>query len=66
MIYSVCKQITGPDRTPTAMQRLTPGSVICFGSTIDQEFCLDTVFVVASAEPWTAASATEPDWIPPS
>jgi hypothetical protein len=48
MIYSVCKQ----PRT-TSMRRLTRGSVICFGSTIAGEFCVDTVFVVASAEPWT-------------
>ena len=53
MIYGVCKQ-TGPrpKRRPTSMQRLGRGSVICFGSVIGGGFCVDTVFVVASAEPW--------------
>lgn len=60
MIYSNCKQIgPRPHRRPSAMQRLTRGSVICFGSTIQGEFCLDTVFVVASAEPWTPGEATD-------
>jgi hypothetical protein len=61
MIYSNCKQITGPQRRPTSMQRLTRGSVICFGSTIDGEFCVDTVFVIASAEPWVPAEAADLD-----
>lgn len=61
MIYSVCKQITGPQRRPTSMQRLPRGSVICFGSTIAGEFCIDTVFVVASAEPWVPADAADLD-----
>ena len=59
MIYSCCKQIVGPSRTPTSMQRLTPGSVICFGSTIDHAFCLDTVFVVGSSQPWTAGATAD-------
>jgi len=59
MIYSNCKQIFGPQRRPTSMQRLTHGSVICFGSTIDGEFCVDTVFVVAAAEPWTPGEAAD-------
>jgi hypothetical protein len=60
MIYSNCKQIgPRPHRRPSSMQRLTRGSVICFGSTIQGEFCLDTVFVVASAEPWTPGEATD-------
>lgn len=57
MMYSNCKQIVGPQRRATSMQRLTAGSVICFGSTIGQAFCLDTVVVVASAEPWVPANA---------
>ncbi len=57
MLYSCCKQIIGPDRRPTSMQKLTPGSVICFGSTIDVECCVATVFVVACAEPWVPANA---------
>lgn len=35
--------------------------MICFGSKVDGAFCLDTVFVVASAEPWAAADAQEMD-----
>jgi hypothetical protein len=61
MLYSNCKQITGPERRPTSMQRLTRGSVICFGSTINGEFCVDTVFVVASAEPWVPAEVADLD-----
>ena len=57
MLYTNCKQIVGPDRRATSMQRLTPGSVICFGSTIGEDFCLDTVFVVGSAEAWIPAKA---------
>lgn len=58
MLYSYGKQTTGkPVRRATSMQNLVPGSVICFGSTINGEFCTDTVFVVASAERWTAAEA---------
>ena len=61
MFYSCCKQVVGPERRPTSMQSLTPGSVICFGSTVDRQFCVDTVLVVASAEPWVAANAEELD-----
>jgi hypothetical protein len=39
------------------MQSLPRGSVICFGSTVGHEFCLDTVFVVDAAEPWTPAES---------
>ena len=61
MLYSNCKQPPGAHRRATSMRRLTPGSVICFGSTIGGEFCLDTVFVIASAEPWSPAKARELD-----
>jgi hypothetical protein len=61
MVYSNCKQITGPQRRRTSMQELTPGSVICFGSTIDGDFCVDTVLVVASAEPWVPAEVDDLD-----
>ena len=50
MHYSNCRQTS-------SMQRLSPGSIICFGSSMDGEFCVDTVFVVASSEPWTPAQA---------
>lgn len=55
MIYSNCRQLTSDARTTSSMQSLPRGSVICFGSTVEHGFCLDTVFVVGSAEPWTAA-----------
>ena len=53
MIYSNCKQVTGTARRPTSMQGLSRGSIICFGSTNDNQFCVDTVLVVASGEHWT-------------
>lgn len=59
MLYSNCKQTSGPQGRPTSMQRLARGSVICFGSAIDGEFCVDTVFVVASAEPWAPADVQD-------
>lgn len=34
------------------MQSLSPGSVVCFGSTRHGQFWVDTVFVVATAQPW--------------
>jgi hypothetical protein len=61
MLYSNCRQVVRDERRPTSMQRLSPGSVICFGSTLDYEFCVDTVFVVAEAEPWTAAGSADLD-----
>jgi hypothetical protein len=61
MLYSNCRQRTDKGRSPTSMQRLAPGSVICFGSKIDTEFCVDTFFVVASAQPWTAATGRNID-----
>jgi hypothetical protein len=57
MLYSNCRQTVGSNRT--SMQRLTSGSVICFGSTPGGEFCIDTVFVIASAEPWLPANARQ-------
>ena len=51
MLYSNCKQTMLASQRTTSMQALPPGSLICFGSSIQDEFCVDTVFVVASAEP---------------
>lgn len=59
MLYSNCKQTTGTPPRPTGMQTLEPGSVICFGSTLHGEFCVDIVFVVATAQPWTPDQATD-------
>lgn len=55
--YSNCRQNTkkGPLRT----QRLATGSVILFGSGLDGEFVVDTVFVVADAQPLTADTVSE-------
>jgi hypothetical protein len=62
MRYSNCKQASPrPHRNPSSMQRLEPGSVICFGSALDGRFCLDTVFVVASSQRWTAADTHDLD-----
>ncbi|MEA5365496.1 hypothetical protein VA596_38640 [Amycolatopsis sp., V23-08] len=58
MRYSNCRQVRD-ERRPTSMQTLSPGSVICFGSKIDYEFCVDTVFVVAEAERWTPAESAD-------
>ncbi len=51
------------DRKPraTGMQRLTPGSVIVFGSTLHGEFVVDTVFVIASAQPWSPSDSARMD-----
>lgn len=46
--YSNCKQLTNKGRTVTALQRLTAGSLILFGSSRDDRFILDTAFVVGS------------------
>lgn len=61
MLYSNCRQLASPGRGPTSMQSLPRGSVICFGSTRDHEFCVDTVLVVGSAESWTPAEAATLD-----
>ena len=58
MLYSNCGQIRGTPQRRTGMQHLSPGSVICFGSTRHNEFCVDTVFVVATAHPWTPDHTT--------
>lgn len=56
MIYSYCKQVSRRTRSRT-LSRLPRGSVICFGSAVRGAFCLDTVFVVDSAQPWTPVTA---------
>jgi hypothetical protein len=58
MFYRNCKQIVGPHCLRTSMQDLPIGSFIAFGSTIDYKFCIDTVFVVGSREPWVPAEAS--------
>jgi len=52
MLYSNCKQVTGPKRRPTSMQRLPRGSVICFGSTLAGAAPSGTCVVLA----WATAS----------
>ena len=51
-LYSNCKQLT-PARNPSALQELTPGSIILFGSRVKGEFVIDTVFVVKDSCPYT-------------
>ena len=56
--YSICKQ--NSKNGPTAMQRLTRGSVILFGSgRARSRFVVDTVFVVADYVDWTLANYRE-------
>lgn len=50
MLYSNCRQ-----GSVGSLRRLTRGSVVCFGSTSGDDFCVDTVLIIASAEPWDAA-----------
>lgn len=59
-LYSNCKQLT-PHGTPSALQSLTRGSLILFGSVLDHEFVLDTVFVVADSVRYTPSSADHLD-----
>jgi hypothetical protein len=55
MLYSNCRQGI------KSMRTLPVGSVICFGSTLHGEFVFDTMFVVASAQPWTPANTDQLD-----
>ena len=57
MILSNCRQATAG--RPNTMQRLTRGSVVCFGSTISGGFCIDTVMVIASVETWLPAGGAD-------
>jgi hypothetical protein len=45
--YCRCRQLTNKGTTPTLLSQLTPGSLILFGSKINKNFVLDTVFVVS-------------------
>ena len=58
--YSNCKQLTSR-KNPSALQALTPGSVILFGSKLRGEFVLDTVFVVRKAVPYVPHDPPEID-----
>ena len=58
--YSNCKQLTYR-QNPSALQALTPGSVILFGSRLYGEFVLDTVFVVKQAEPYVPHDPPDTD-----
>lgn len=48
--YSNCKQVTNKARTITAMQRLTVGSLILFGSGVEDHFVLDTALVISRSQ----------------
>lgn len=54
-LYSCCHQIV--NGKPTQLQELEPGSIIVFGSKIDNQFVVDTVFVVGESKKYTARSA---------
>ena len=47
-LYCNCKQLT-PHGRPSALQDLAPGSLALFGSTLGNQFVLDTVLVVEKA-----------------
>jgi hypothetical protein len=58
--FSNCRQLT-PQRNPSALQKLTPGSMVLFGSTIGGEFIIDTVFVVKDFCPFSPGKPPETD-----
>ena len=58
--YSNCKQLT-PHQNPSALQELTQGSVVLFGSKLLGEFVLDTVFVVRNPVPYAPHDPPETD-----
>ena len=64
-LYSNCKQLGPrrevrtarqytPSRQPTFLQRLKRGSIIIFGSVVEQGFVVDTVFVVKDSRQYTS------------
>jgi hypothetical protein len=55
--YTNCKQYA--QGRPAALQRLERGSVILFGGVKEGAFLVDTVFVVASATPWSPDAPAE-------
>lgn len=60
-LYSNCRQAGN-----AKLRRLAPGSLVLFGSKLDDEFVLDTVFVVGDSQEFTPRSAAAlgaPDWI---
>lgn len=54
-LYSCCHQVT--NGKPTQLQELEPGSIIVFGSKVDSQFVMDTVFVVGESRKYTARNA---------
>lgn len=50
--YSICQQMTKAGN-PTALTKLDVGSIILFGSRVNGQFALDTVFVVSDKKPYT-------------
>lgn len=52
--YGICQQITQGGIKSTGMQKLEKGSIILFGSRVNKEFVLDTVFVVGDRKPYTS------------
>jgi hypothetical protein len=58
--FSNCRQLTLRQK-PSALQKLTEGSMVLFGSTISGEFVSDTVFVVKDSCPFSPAKPPETD-----
>lgn len=54
-LYSCCHQKI--ESKPTQLQELEPGSIIVFGSKVDNQFVMDTVFVVGESRKYTAKNA---------
>jgi hypothetical protein len=58
--FSNCRQLTWRGN-PSALQKLTPGSMVLFGSTIGGRFVIDTVFVVKDSCPFSPGEPPETD-----
>lgn len=50
--YSICQQLTHAGN-PADMTKLNVGSIILFGSRVNGDFALDTVFVIGDRRPYT-------------
>jgi hypothetical protein len=58
--YSNCRQLT-PSRRHSALQELTPGSLVLFGSTVGGKFAIDTVFVVKDSQRFSPSKSPKTD-----
>lgn len=63
-LYSICRQFNSKKGTLTKLASLEAGDIILFGSHVDGNFALDTVFVVEAFVPVTPDVAL-PNWASP-